>query len=587
LQWGWFADRFGRKPAMVLGIAGTIFSIVLFGTAQNFAWAIAARFLWGLLNGNVGVAKTYMAEVCDETNQAKGFSVIGTTAGLGRLLGSVVGGFLAQPADKYPLLKLAFFCTFPYLLPGLVGLFVAVLALVLCIIFLKETLNKKKKEQKSTDDRTQGGRHRAGVEKDLEEVALLELEDFDSGAETDLDEYSNSVDNEWKIAETHIDSPESLPVDEDNSLSSNSSNSTDSGAVEPIKGTTLSDDVCSEGDREVGSLDEDGTDSTARTLGNPVHTNGVVKYAQLESSEGRQRTRMERVAKQLELKCKGCGGALWRKLKYMSQLLRDRRVVLSVSLYGLAGFVQVMLTELFPLLMVNNYENGGYHMDDNEIAVAITVGVVFQLLFQIFLFPYVARCLGYRNCFRFFVLMTAVLSVLLPLSNKITGPIASDVGTNSSLSLFNTSFYNATYNVSSQGNQSLPFCGKVYEDSKLHDDSVVRIPFVVWLVLCMQVGLQITARIAFFTSVMIMIGNSTVPESRGTVNGIGQSLVAVGRSVGPILASSVFAWSASNDLNWPVNYHMMFDIIAIICIGIVIVSLFLPKSIEKKREEKS
>ena len=90
--------------------------------------------------------------------------------------------------------------------------------------------------------------------------------------------------------------------------------------------------------------------------------------------------------------------------------------------------------------------------------------------------------------------MTAVLSVLLPLSNKITGPIASDVGTNSSLSLFNTSFYNATYNVSSQGNQSLPFCGKVYEDSKLHDDSVVRIPFVVWLVLCMQVGLQITAR---------------------------------------------------------------------------------------------
>ena len=43
--------------------------------------------------------------------------------------------------------------------------------------------------------------------------------------------------------------------------------------------------------------------------------------------------------------------------------------------------------------------------------------------------------------------------------------------------------------------------------------------------------------------------------------------------------------SSCTDLNWPVNYHMMFDIIAIICIGIVIVSLFLPKSIEKKREE--
>ena len=48
---------------MILGMIGTIFSIALFGTSQNFAWAIAARFLWGLLNGNIGVAKTYMAEV--------------------------------------------------------------------------------------------------------------------------------------------------------------------------------------------------------------------------------------------------------------------------------------------------------------------------------------------------------------------------------------------------------------------------------------------------------------------------------------------------------------------------------------------
>ena len=48
---------------MILGMVGTIFSIALFGTSQNFAWAIAARFLWGLLNGNIGVAKTYMAEV--------------------------------------------------------------------------------------------------------------------------------------------------------------------------------------------------------------------------------------------------------------------------------------------------------------------------------------------------------------------------------------------------------------------------------------------------------------------------------------------------------------------------------------------
>ena len=31
--------------------------------SQNFATALTARFLWGLLNGNVGVAKTYLSEV--------------------------------------------------------------------------------------------------------------------------------------------------------------------------------------------------------------------------------------------------------------------------------------------------------------------------------------------------------------------------------------------------------------------------------------------------------------------------------------------------------------------------------------------
>ena len=34
--------------------------------SQNFWWAIIARFLWGFLNGNVGVVKTYLSEVnCD------------------------------------------------------------------------------------------------------------------------------------------------------------------------------------------------------------------------------------------------------------------------------------------------------------------------------------------------------------------------------------------------------------------------------------------------------------------------------------------------------------------------------------------
>lgn len=56
--------NFPYRPAMLLGLCGTIFSITLFGFSQNFAWAVSARLLWGLLNGNIGVVKTYLSEVC-------------------------------------------------------------------------------------------------------------------------------------------------------------------------------------------------------------------------------------------------------------------------------------------------------------------------------------------------------------------------------------------------------------------------------------------------------------------------------------------------------------------------------------------
>ena len=63
LVWGWLADVLGRRPVLMLGVCGIISSELLFGFSQNFAWAVTARFLWGILNGNIAVVKTYISEV--------------------------------------------------------------------------------------------------------------------------------------------------------------------------------------------------------------------------------------------------------------------------------------------------------------------------------------------------------------------------------------------------------------------------------------------------------------------------------------------------------------------------------------------
>ena len=43
-----------------------------------------------------------------------------------------------------------------------------------------------------------------------------------------------------------------------------------------------------------------------------------------------------------------------------------------------------------------------------------------------------------------------------------------------------------------------------------------------------------------------MINNSAVAGTRGTINGIGQSLVALGRGAGPSIGALAFAWSERN-----------------------------------------
>ena len=63
LFWGWLSDTWGRRPVVLLGISGTVFAELLFGFSQTFTWAVMARFMWGLLNGNLAVGKSYVSEV--------------------------------------------------------------------------------------------------------------------------------------------------------------------------------------------------------------------------------------------------------------------------------------------------------------------------------------------------------------------------------------------------------------------------------------------------------------------------------------------------------------------------------------------
>ncbi|TVU30726.1 hypothetical protein EJB05_22361, partial [Eragrostis curvula] len=107
----------------------------LFGLSTSFSFALTTRILLGILNGLLAPMKAYCIEVCRTEHQALGLSVVHTAWGMGLVIGPALGGYLAQPADKYPdyFSKMSAFGRFPYLLPSLVVSLFAAIVLVACI----------------------------------------------------------------------------------------------------------------------------------------------------------------------------------------------------------------------------------------------------------------------------------------------------------------------------------------------------------------------------------------------------------------------------------------------------------------------
>ncbi|PSR79587.1 major facilitator superfamily domain-containing protein [Coniella lustricola] len=149
LFWGAISDRYGRKPVVLIGLCGVALSSLLFGLARHYWVALLARFVGGALNGNVSVMQTMVAEMIMHTPQhePRAYAVQPFVWFLGSIIGSAMGGFLAQPAKFYPDVFAAdgLFGRFPYLLPNLVAVVAIALAVIQGMLFLEETNPRCKK----------------------------------------------------------------------------------------------------------------------------------------------------------------------------------------------------------------------------------------------------------------------------------------------------------------------------------------------------------------------------------------------------------------------------------------------------------
>ncbi len=92
--WGRLSDRVGRRPVLLVSIAGSAASYVLFALARD-AWTIFfSRLLAGITAANLSTAQAYISDVTPPQERTRAMGLIGAAFGVGFILGPAVGGML-------------------------------------------------------------------------------------------------------------------------------------------------------------------------------------------------------------------------------------------------------------------------------------------------------------------------------------------------------------------------------------------------------------------------------------------------------------------------------------------------------------
>ena len=89
--WGRFSDRYGRRPALLVGLSAAAIAYVVFAFATSIWLLLLSRIVQGAGGGTVGVIQAYVADAVEPENRAKALGWLSAATNVGVAIGPALG----------------------------------------------------------------------------------------------------------------------------------------------------------------------------------------------------------------------------------------------------------------------------------------------------------------------------------------------------------------------------------------------------------------------------------------------------------------------------------------------------------------
>lgn len=190
-----------------------------------------------------------------------------------------------------------------------------------------------------------------------------------------------------------------------------------------------------------------------------------------------------------------------------------KRVTLTILSYGVVSFSQIFFQEVYVLWCNAKTEYGGLGWGTSETGISIAFGGLALLLSQLYMYPFAERCMGNQT------LLARSLLALAPV-------------------YFFTGFIR----------------------------HLISNEYALWAAILLHQLLRTMFTSFTFSSVMVLVNETTTSETLGIINGIAQAFASLVRTIGPALGGIMWSSSLRWGQQFPMDFNFSFVFLAIFMI---------------------